>query len=403
MNDEALRLQPGQRELTSEQQAEAARFVTERIQTQLSTDPVNEPAVEALLAQAYVAAGLAPPTDIFWLDGPLELVAAWTPPGVLDHIKRRLDRKVLASITPLAESAQWNGSSVWFRDASTIVWPQVLEQVRSEVLQIIEAQGMADLKESVATHINDPIETAISSAVRSLIFLAVDAVTAKHTRKEAYATYGIETVSSSVSGVVRESVWCYEDAPYRAYYAYFEAYYAPNALHALDQVGQQVSGYWLGRTIALLVRRPRLLLRDGGEQLHSATGKCVEYRDGWGIYAWHGVAVPRKVIVKPEALTREDFFRQRDIETRRVIQERMGERFVMALGGAVIDAGTQGVLYEVALPHDPDRIACYVHVHDPSSQREYHLRVPPTMTSAAEAVAWTFGLSVEEYRPLQQT
>jgi hypothetical protein len=40
--------------------------------------------------------------------------------------------------------------------------------------------------------------------------------------------------------------------------------------------------------------------------LHSATGKCIEYHDGWGFYAWHGVHVPERVILAPEALTRDD-------------------------------------------------------------------------------------------------
>jgi hypothetical protein len=29
--------------------------------------------------------------------------------------------------------------------------------------------------------------------------------------------------------------------------------------------------------------------------------------------------------------------------------------------------------------------------------------VPPTTRSAREAVAWTFGLAAEEYRPVRQT
>jgi hypothetical protein len=31
------------------------------------------------------------------------------------------------------------------------------------------------------------------------------------------------------------------------------------------------------------------------------------------------------------------------------------------------------------------------------------LRVPPTIQTAAEAVAWTFGATVEEYHPVQET
>jgi uncharacterized protein DUF6745 len=109
------------------------------------------------------------------------------------------------------------------------------------------------------------------------------------------------------------------------------------------------------------------------------------------------------VILRPEALTRDDFFREQDLEVRRVMQERMGERFVPALGGNIIDTGTCGVLYEVELRRDPDRVARFIHLRDVSTQREYHLRVPLSVATVAEGVAWTFGMSADEYCPSVET
>src|SRR5262249_40177053 len=106
-----------------------------------------------------------------------------------------------------------------------------------------------------------------------------------------------------------------------------------------------------------VVRRPRLLSRDEQGHLHSATGKCLEYRDGWGFYAWHGVRVPERIILAPERLSREDFLNEGNVEVRRVIQERMGKRFVSELEGIVLDSSPRGMLYEVALPDDPERVA----------------------------------------------
>jgi len=37
------------------------------------------------------------------------------------------------------------------------------------------------------------------------------------------------------------------------------------------------------------------------------------------------------------------------------------------------------------------------------SRRTYFLRVPPTMRTAREAVAWTFGLGAVDYRPAVET
>ena len=80
--DSALLLHPGQQGLTLAQEAEAARFARAYIQTQLSTKPVNEPEAEAFLCQAYEVAGLPPPAHVYWVDGPLEVLAVVAPQWV---------------------------------------------------------------------------------------------------------------------------------------------------------------------------------------------------------------------------------------------------------------------------------------------------------------------------------
>ena len=97
--------------------------------------------------------------------------------------------------------------------------------------------------------------------------------------------------------------------------------------------------------------------------------------------------VPENVITRPHQLTREDFLDEANVEVRRVIQERMGGRFVPELGGVVLDSSPRGILFEVALPNDPERVARYVQMQDASTERQYFLRVPPTIQTAAEAVA----------------
>lgn len=84
------------------------------------------------------------------------------------------------------------------------------------------------------------------------------------------------------------------------------------------------------------------------------------------------------MILAQETLTREDFLGERNLEVRRVIQERMGERFVTELGGRIIEVGPRGTLYEVPLPSDdPKQVARYLQVQDASTRRQYFLRVPP--------------------------
>ncbi|MGH2503627.1 MAG: DUF6745 domain-containing protein [Ktedonobacterales bacterium] len=65
----------------------------------------------------------------------------------------------------------------------------------------------------------------------------------------------------------------------------------------------------------------------------------------------------------------------------------MGGRFVEEIGARFVDGGDRGVLYEIDLPDDPERVARYVQVRDTSTDRDYYLRVQPTIQTADEAVA----------------
>jgi hypothetical protein len=76
------------------------------------------------------------------------------------------------------------------------------------------------------------------------------------------------------------------------------------------------------------------------------------------------------------------------------------------LVGYLRDSGAQAVhrddtgeLFRRETAGDP---VVAVHVNCPSTGRNYVLRVPPTMKSAREAAAWTFGMTAEEYQPTAQ-
>src|ERR1051326_778015 len=247
MIPDQLRIRPGQESLSTEQEAEARRFAQARIKAQLSTDPVDEPEAEALLKQAYTVVKLPAPRRIHWVDGPLQLVQALASPHGAD-----------------SEEAD--------------AWGSVLESVDERVGKSVVASVLLSVEDSVAESLGEHVWGSVLESVE---------------------------LQANVETSVRPSVRAYEVAPWLAYARFFDEYLAPNALHALAHFNEQVSGYWLGKRGALVVRRPRLLTRDAAGRLHSATSRCIEYHDGWGFYAWHGVRVPERVILAPEKLTRE--------------------------------------------------------------------------------------------------
>jgi hypothetical protein len=274
------------------------------------------------------------------------------------------------------------------------VWEHLYERVADVAYDGIVAVMGASVRGSVY----DLVEEAVRHRVKGQVFEPVrESVVREATAASAeFLTVALECV--------RPSAGAYDLAHSFAFEHFFHVYLAPNPLQAFAQFNEVVSGYWLGDTDAVIVRRPRLLCCDEAGRLHSASGKCMEYRDGWGFYVWHGVLAPEKAIVAPETLTSDDFLGAWNVEVRRVIQERMGQRFVPELDGVVVDVGSRGTLYEVELPNvDPERVARYVQVQDASTSRTYFLRVPPTMQTADEAVAWMFHLAGAEYQPAHET
>jgi hypothetical protein len=87
--------------------------------------------------------------------------------------------------------------------------------------------------------------------------------------------------------------------------------------------------------------------------------------------------------------------------------ERIGfERFLKEVNARVLhedtDPGGPRQLLQVDLTGD-EPLVC-VSVHCPSTGRHYLIRVPPTMTTCHQAVAWTAGFDdPADYAPVAET
>jgi len=133
---------------------------------------------------------------------------------------------------------------------------------------------------------------------------------------------------------VEEGVQAYHRAARFAQATCFAHILGPHDLLPLARFNELVSGYRLGRQEAWLVRKPISLARDERGRIHAEDGMALRYRDGWGVYAWHGRCVSEHFILRPQTLTLEDWLRERSEDDRRAIQERIGHRrFSEMVGG----------------------------------------------------------------------
>ncbi|HSR26108.1 MAG TPA: hypothetical protein VLW53_21315, partial [Candidatus Eisenbacteria bacterium] len=183
---------------------------------------------------------------------------------------------------------------------------------------------------------------------------------------------------------------------------------AVGRLHGLMELSRAAGWcWWPLRGAVLLSERPERLLLDDQGRLHSARGPALGYPDGWSLWAWHGVRVPRQVIESPDSLAVRDVLAEPDVEVRRVMIERVGhERLIRDRGARRVAEDETGILWRLDLAEDEPLVCVEVTdaIRGPdAAYRRYVLRVPPDVRSPREAVAWTFGVDSGDYRPLRET
>ena len=269
--------------------------------------------------------------------------------------------------------AQYGANMIGGSQVESQVWSQVFEKVKDQVRSQVRSQ----VSDQVWSQVNDQVKDQVWSQVGSDKLKVYN-----------FAYYG--------------SVW---DYGWVSYYDYFRKIGKVKLSAFNNFVFLLKAGIYdmiqLDK-VCIVSDMPSKIHRDDRNRLHNLSGPAIEWRDGYHLYFANGVAVPEKIILHPEKLTKKDWMNQSNLEVRRVIQEQMGSRFVEKIGGKLLHKGGRGKLYEVDLHDDPEKVARYVKVKDSSTKREYYLRVPPTINDADAGVAWTFGLGVDQYSPVQE-
>lgn len=144
---------------------------------------------------------------------------------------------------------------------------------------------------------------------------------------------------------------------------------------------------------------PEILRWDDENRPHCEDGPSHRWRDGWELYYWHGVRVPREWIMDKASLTPTIALTHENVEMRRAACEIIGwHRILDELNAKTInrdDDPEVGELVEVEIPEIGRerfiRVRC-------GTGRDFALPVPPEMTTALEANAWTYGIDPEDLR-----
>ncbi len=122
---------------------------------------------------------------------------------------------------------------------------------------------------------------------------------------------------------------------------------------------------------------------------------------------WRSVLIDERIAFRPEELSVDEILNDPNAERRRVKLERFGfEKFMEAAEADLLDtdtdAGGPRKLLRVPIEDDEDLVC--VSVICPSTDRHYLIRVPPTMRTCRQAVAWTAGFDdADAYNPVVET
>ena len=159
--------------------------------------------------------------------------------------------------------------------------------------------------------------------------------------------------------------------------------------------------------VVIACERPSVQQVDDQGRLHRLDGPALLCRDGFPVYAVHGVRMPDWVIEQKELISIEKIDAEQNAEVRRVMIEIFGqERFLIEGGAEEIASDDFGTLYRREI--DGDEPLVMVKVVNSTAEpdgtfKDYFLRVPPTCQTPQEAVAWTFDIPSEQYSPQFQS
>ena len=100
-----------------------------------------------------------------------------------------------------------------------------------------------------------------------------------------------------------------------SFYDYWSRYLTEDVepLVPFMKMSREVGWWWPFNGVVIFTDRPVSLMRDDDGRLHHESSMAIEYSDGFGVWAWHGVLVPEWIITKPGDITQEKVLLEKNI------------------------------------------------------------------------------------------
>lgn len=151
----------------------------------------------------------------------------------------------------------------------------------------------------------------------------------------------------------------------------------------------------------VVCNRPIKLCLDSQEHLHAEGSTAIQFADGYKLYAYHGVILPKKYSkLHPHRWQAKWLLKEDNAELRRVLIQGIGyTRICQELQATKLDSWQEYTLLRIDQFIDLDKKPIYLlKMICPSSGFIHTLQVPPSFISARKAMAWVnWGIDPEEF------
>lgn len=362
------------RKLTEEQKALFPVYTDKWVKIGTCTRPTDRTKAEYWISRAYENVGLAPPRRYMW---------APSPPGLLALVWNSVDNSVHASINYSinysVDNSVWN--SVWSSD-----WSSVRDSVGGSVHDSIN--------NSIWNSVGIPVRDSIWNSVRSSVGRSVNNLINNSDRDSVRDPGRFPFTQKVIFGQHAASTYSVYD-----YYLTVLNLTCCEPMTPLMEVSKEVNWWMPTKEIVYMTEKPIRCLLDDNNLLHADGIKAIEYKDGFGVYSWHGVRLPENygsvfsTSWKPEWVMTET-----NSELRRILIREIGyEKLLTTLEAKSIDVFREYELLQMLVPNS---LVAYklLKMTCPSTGKEHFLRTPPEIETAEQAITWcNWGINPTEF------
>ena len=323
-------------ELTEDQKTQFKPWVKKWVDIGLSTEPADFDRAEKAALAAY---------DLCGLDRPMIVLRTGSP-----------------------YAATIAGAMAW----------DILKKIKN--ISRVGAQVWAQVRDQVCDQVRDQVCDQVCDQVRDQVGDFGKIV------KNGFYNYGLS------------SLWCMLPA-FASFFRDICKLNLPEKIKERININEalvsSIGWTWWHENVLVLSDRPKIINLDDQGRLHCENGPAIEYRDGWALYYWHGVAIPQEWISgkKPTA---QEAISWPKIEQRRAACEIIGWANILSeLDVTIIDTDDDpqvGVLLECSLPDAGNqrflKVVC-------GTGRSFILPVHPNCKTALEGNLWTYSIDAD--------